>query len=82
MSDISNIPTFTQVAPALKRTPVLTSVPPVKLCRHNSVENICAFCSKFNYHSVIDWSGSVSSVQSLQKSISVGNGFVNQPLLK
>lgn len=81
MSDI-HIPTFTQVAPALKRTPVLTSVPPVVLCRHNSVENICAFCSKFNYHSIIDCSGSVLSVQSLQKSISTDSGFVNKPLIK
>jgi len=77
MSDIIHIPTFTQKAPALKKIPVLSSLPPVVLCRHNAVENICAFCSKLNYHSTIDLSGSVLSVQTQQKSISTDSGLVN-----
>jgi len=74
MSDLNLIPTITR----LYNKPILTSVPPGDLCRHYTQKNLCAFCSKFNYHSIIDCSGGVFSVQPPQKSITVDSGLVNK----
>lgn len=76
--DPNLIPTITR----LYNKPILTSAIPADWCRHSSQKNLCAFCSKFNYHSITDLSGSVLSVQTQQKSVSTDSGFVNKPLIK
>jgi hypothetical protein len=75
MNDIRHIATFTQVAPPL------TVEAPV-WCPHYSEKKLCAFCSKFNYPSITDCSGSVISVKPLQKSITIDSVLVNTPLTK
>jgi hypothetical protein len=78
MIDINQIPTITR----LYNKPILTSAIPADWCRHYSEKKLCAFCSKFNYQSIIDCSGSVVSVQPLQKSITLDVELVSKPLLK
>lgn len=70
MIDINHIATITRVFDK----PIL--------CQHNTEKNLCAFCSKFNYHSITDCSGSVISVKPLQKSITIDSVLVNTPLTK
>jgi len=77
MSDLKHIPTITQI---YDKPIVLTT--PADLCPHYAEKKLCAFCSKFNYHSITDCSGSVISVKPLQKSITIDRGLVNTPLTK
>jgi len=72
MIDINHIATITRVF----------DKPITVTCPHHSEKNLCAFCSKFNYHSITDCSGSVISVKPLQKSITIDSVLVNTPLTK